>query len=58
MRRLVPPLTFEEASRFVFEVAKAHGKGLCSFYDEEQWELIVKRYGPLKVLQTRGREPQ
>jgi hypothetical protein len=48
----------EEASRFVLEVAKAHGKGLCSFYDEEQWELIVERYGPLKVLQTRGREPQ
>jgi hypothetical protein len=48
----------EEAARFVLEVAKAHGKGLCSFYDEEQWELIVERYGPLKVLQTRGIEPQ
>jgi hypothetical protein len=48
----------EEASRFVLEVAKAHGKGLCSFYDEGQWELIVERYGPLKVLQTRGKEPK
>jgi hypothetical protein len=48
----------EEAARFVLEVAQAHGKGLCSFYDEEQWELIVERYGPLKVLQTRGIEPQ
>ena len=47
----------EEASRFVLEVAKAYGKDLCSFYDEEQWELIVKRYGPLKLLQTTGREP-
>jgi hypothetical protein len=47
----------EEASRFVLETAKAFGKGLCRFYDEEQWELIVKRYGPLKALQTKGREP-
>ncbi len=47
----------EEAARFVLEVAKAFGKGLCRFYDEEQWELIAERYGPLKVLQTMGREP-
>jgi hypothetical protein len=46
----------EEASRFVLETAKAYGKGLCSFYDEGQWALIVQRYGPLKQLQTRGRE--
>jgi hypothetical protein len=46
----------EEASRFVLETAKAYGKGLCSFYDEEQWALIVQRYGPLKQLQTKGRE--
>jgi hypothetical protein len=46
----------EEASRFVLETAKAYGKGLCSFYDEEQWALIVRRYGPLKKLQTKGRE--
>ncbi len=46
----------EEASRFVLETAKAYGRGLCSFYDEGQWALIVQRYGPLKQLQTRGRE--
>jgi hypothetical protein len=46
----------EETSRFVLETAKAYGKGLCSFYDEEQWSLIVQRYGPLKQLQTKGRE--
>lgn len=46
----------EEAARFVLEVAKAYGRGLCRFYDEEEWQIIVKRYGPLKVLQTRGRE--
>ena len=46
----------EEASRFVLETAKAYGKGLISFYDEEQWALITQRYGPLKHLQTKGRE--
>jgi hypothetical protein len=47
----------EEAARYILEVAKAFGKGLCCFYDEEQWGLIVERYGPLKDLQTMGREP-
>jgi len=47
----------EEAARFVLETAKAFGKGLCRFYDEEQWDLIVGRYGPLKLLQTKGKEP-
>jgi len=47
----------EEAARFVLEVAKAYGRGLCRFYDEEEWRIIVERYGPLKVLQTKGREP-
>ena len=46
----------EEAARFVLEVAKAYGKGLCSFYDESQWKNIVERYGPLKILQTKGRD--
>ena len=46
----------EEAARFVLEVAKAFGKGLCSFYDESDWKIILERYGPLKVLQTKGRK--
>ena len=46
----------EEAARFVLEVAKAYGRGLCSFYDESQWKIIVDRYGPLKMLQSKGRE--
>ena len=48
-------IDLEEASRFVLEVAKAFGKGLCKFYDEEQWKIILDRYGPLKTLQTKGR---
>jgi len=50
-------MDIEEAARFVLEVAKAFGKGLCRFYNEKQWGLIVKKYGPLKALQTMGREP-
>jgi hypothetical protein len=46
----------EEAARFILEVAKAFGKGLCSFYDESDWKMIIERYGPLKVLQTKGGE--
>lgn len=47
----------EEAARFVLEVAKAYGRGLCHFYDMEEWKIIVESYGPLKMLQTAGREP-
>jgi len=42
---------------FCVEVAKAFGRGLCGFYDADEWENIVKRYGPLKHLQTLGRTP-
>jgi hypothetical protein len=49
------PEDIEEATRFCVEVAKAYGKGLCQFYDVEEWRQIEKRYGPLKLLQTRGR---
>lgn len=44
----------EEAARFTIEVAKAYGKGLCSFYDVDEWCTITKRYGALKILQTKG----
>jgi hypothetical protein len=44
------PNDVEEATRFCLEVAKAYGKGLCSFYDSEEWKIIEKRYGRLKVL--------
>ena len=49
-------IDLEEASRFVLEVAKDFGKGLCKFYDEKQWKIILGRYGPLKTLQTKGRD--
>lgn len=52
------PTDIEEAARFCIEVAKAHGKGLCSFYDEEEWGRIKRRYGPLSLLQTPGNPPE
>ena len=52
------PTDIEEAARFCVEVAKAYGKGLCSFYDEEEWGRILHRYGPLKLLQTPGNPPE
>jgi hypothetical protein len=36
-------------------VAKEFGKEFCSFYDLEQWDIILRKYGPLKILQSKGR---
>jgi hypothetical protein len=48
------PEDIEEATRFCVEVAKAYGKGICSFYSEEEWRVIEKKYGALSLLQTPG----
>ena len=50
------PEDIEEATRFCVEVAKAYGKGLCRFYNEEEWRIIEKKYGALKLLQTPGHQ--
>ena len=44
----------EEASRYCIEVAKAFTEGKCSFYDKEEFELIVKLYGSMEHLKTLG----
>lgn len=44
----------EEAARFMLEVAKAYGRGECSFYDEEEYRLTQQRYGAMNHLQTLG----
>ena len=44
----------EEAARFMLEVAKYFGKGDLKFYDEEEYELLKKLYGPMNHLQTLG----
>ncbi len=48
------PTDIEEAARFTLEVAKQYGRGLCSFYDQDEWLNIVNRYGALRALQTLG----
>jgi len=42
----------EMASRFVVEVAKSFTQGRCKFYDEEEFEKIVKKYGKMTHLQV------
>lgn len=42
--------------RFVLETAKAYGRKQCSFYDEREFNHIVKLYGPMNHLQTLGIE--
>ena len=45
----------EETARFMLEVAKYFGKGDLKFYDEEEYELLKKLYGPMNHLQTLGK---
>lgn len=46
----------EEAARFMLEVAKSFGRGECAFYDAEEYEKIIYKYGSLAHLQTKGKE--
>jgi hypothetical protein len=48
------PTDIELAARYCLEVAKQYGKGICTFYDEGEWQTILRRYGALKKLQTLG----
>ncbi|HUV33865.1 MAG TPA: DUF1177 domain-containing protein [Candidatus Desulfaltia sp.] len=50
------PTDIEQAARYCLEVAKMYGKGVCSFYDEEEWRNIAERYGALRHLQTLGNQ--
>ena len=44
----------EEAGRFCLEVAKAFTEKKCQFFDEEEFDRIIKLYGPMHFLQTLG----
>lgn len=46
----------EEAARFAAEVAKAFGKGQCSFYDPKEFESVTRKYGSMAHLQTLGKD--
>ncbi len=41
----------EAAVRFCLEVAKAFGRGECTFYDAEEFERLVALYGSMQHLQ-------
>jgi hypothetical protein len=45
----------ECAARFCIEVAKTFGAGTCSFYNEAEYDRLVRLYGDMKALQTLGR---
>ncbi len=46
----------EEAARFCIEVAKDYTENNCSFYNEEEFNNLRKRYGSMAHFQTMGRE--
>ena len=46
----------EETARYMMEVAKSFGRGEVSFYDEKEYERLVKLYGRMDQLQTLGNE--
>jgi hypothetical protein len=42
----------ETAVRFVIEVAKSFTRGNCKFYDNKEFEKMIRKYGPMRHLQT------
>ena len=40
----------------MLEVAKYYGKGDCKLYDEQEYALIQRLYGPMSRFQTKGEE--
>ena len=45
----------EEAARFMLEAAKYYTKGEVSFYNKEEYALLVEKYGSMAHLQTMGK---
>ncbi len=45
----------ECAARFCVEVAKGFGAGTCKFYNEAEYDRLVRLYGDMKMLQTLGK---
>lgn len=45
----------EQAARFMLETAKDFGSGKCSFYDKDEFDEVIRRYGSMKHLQTAGK---
>lgn len=45
----------ESSARFMLEVAKYFGRGKCAFYDKEEFDKIVSKYGSMNHIQTLGK---
>lgn len=46
----------DQAVRFMIETAKEFGRGEAKFYDEAEWVLLQKLYGPLSHFRTAGNQ--
>ncbi len=44
----------DQAARFVLEVAKDYTAGRISFYDEKDWETILKVHGSIREIMRKG----
>ncbi|MEM1948668.1 MAG: DUF1177 domain-containing protein [Candidatus Caldarchaeum sp.] len=51
-------LALEQATRFVVEVAKGFGKGDVKFYDEDEFQTIVKTHGHVRDILAKTIEPR
>ena len=45
----------DEAVRFSIEVAQAYTAGKCHFYDSDEYQLLVSKYGTLSHFRTMGK---
>ncbi|MCR3923246.1 MAG: DUF1177 domain-containing protein [Firmicutes bacterium] len=50
------PYDLEQAARYTLEVAKEFGRGNCSFYDQDEFELLTRLYGGMQQFQTLGKK--
>ena len=49
-----PIFDLEAAARFMIEACIAFTKGVCSFYDPDEFDELQERYGTMSHLQTFG----
>lgn len=49
-------VSIEQAARFAVECAKDYGKGLCSFFDKENFVRLSQLYGSMSHLKTVGKD--
>jgi len=52
------PVDIELAARFAVEVALDFTRGKCRFYDPEEFQRLLKLYGPMTHLQTLGKKKE